>query len=127
MIALYDWPLGTYSPVVTRNTGNQTFNSCLISSFILNRPFPFLPSHPTSGHHLTSSLSSHLTGHSFAFVYLICPFHLLNPLPSFYIYLVMIRQLNLCIYVCRSILNNQSVDQYVNSASSISGSVFSAR
>ena len=113
--------------VVTLNTGNKTFKLGLISSFILNRPFPFLPSHPTSGHHLTSSLSSHLTGHSFAFVYLTCPFHLLGPLPSFYIYLVMIRQLNLCIYVCKIILNNQSVDQYLNSTSSISGSVFSAR
>ena len=50
---------------MTLNTGNQTFTSGLISSFILNRPFPFLPSHPTSGHHLTSSLSSHLTGHSY--------------------------------------------------------------
>ena len=37
---------------------------------------------------LASSLSSHPTGHSFAFVYLTCPFHLLSPLPSFYIYLV---------------------------------------
>ena len=89
----------TISLVVTLNTGNKTFNSGLITSFIHNRPFPFLPSHPTSGHHLTSSLSSHLTGHSFAFVYLTCPFHLLSPLPSFYIYLVMIRQLNF-VYIC---------------------------
>ena len=74
--------------VVTLNTGNQTFNSGLIASFNLNRPFPFLPSHPTSGHHLMSSLSSHLTGHYFAFVYLTCPFHLLSPPPSFYIYLI---------------------------------------
>ena len=35
----------------------------------------------------------------------------------------MIRQLNLCIYVCKIIKNSQSVDQYVNSTSSISGSV----
>ena len=43
-----------------------------------------LLSHATSGHHLTSALSSHLAGHSFAFVYLICPFHLLS-LQPFYI------------------------------------------
>ena len=55
---------------------------------------------------------------------------------TFFLYLfcnscVMIRQLNLCIYVCKIILNSQSVDQsvdqYVSSTSSISGSVFSAR
>ena len=51
---------------------------------------------------------------------------------TFFLYLfnnsyVMIRLLNLCIYVCKIILNNQSVDQYFNSTSSISGSVFSAR
>ena len=51
---------------------------------------------------------------------------------TFFLYLfsnscVMIRQLNLCIYVCKIILNNQSVDQCLNSTSSVSGSVFSAR
>ena len=85
--------------VVTLNTGNQTFNSGLISSFILNRPFPLLLSHPTSGHHLTSSLSSHLTGHSFAFVYLTCPFHLLSPLPSF-LYLFSNDSSAKFVYIC---------------------------
>ena len=50
---------------------------------------------------------------------------------TFFLYLfntlyVMICQLNVCIYVCKIILNNQSVDQNLNSTSSISGSVFSA-
>ena len=117
--------------VVTLNTENKTLNSGLLPSLILNRPFPFWPSHLTSRHHpcITPVITSHRS-----FLYFRLP-HLATSLTqptTFFLYLfsnscVMIHQLNLCIYVCKIILNNQSVDQYVNSTSSISGSVFSAR
>ena len=117
--------------VVTLNTRNKTLNLGLLPSFIHNRPFPLLPSHLTSRHHpcITPVVTSHRP-----FLYFRLPhlaISLTQPI-TFFLYLfsnscVLICQLNLCIYVCKIISNNQSVDQYVNSTSSISGSVFSAR
>ena len=120
----------TYIHVVTLNTGNKTFNSGLLPSLILNRPFPFLPCHLTSRHHpcITPVITSHRS-----FLYFRLP-HLavsLTQPTTFFLYLfsnscVMILQLLLCIHVCKIIFNNQSVDQFVHTTSSISGSVFSA-